>query len=123
MSEQSEQQALLWVFWGGLLVSTGGECLLFAMMEPVGASPPMIAAIVLGSLAVVMFGLSTWVATRKIAGGGVPTALIAWLLLKGLSVLGLVAYQLTANHWMFWPFLGTFVAGMVWWTPNAFLET
>jgi len=116
--DRREQRALLWAFWVGLLVSTGAECLLFAMMEPVGSSPVGVASTVLGTMATLMLGAAWWAGRSRVGGGGVPTGLIVWLLLKGVSVLGLVAYQLTATHWLFWPFWVTFLAGMLWWWPG-----
>jgi hypothetical protein len=120
-TERRQIRALLWAFWGGLLVSTAGECVLFAMMTPVGASPPQTAVLVLGALGTIMLTVAGLAGHHRVAGDGVPTALIVWLLLKGISVLGLVAYQLTAIHWLFWPFVGTFVSGMAWWWPRRFM--
>ena len=123
--EQDGTQVLLWAMWGGLGFATVGEVVLFMALGSSGASGgslPPAQLVVVGFFTSIMLGLAALVRTREIGGGGFPTALICWILLKSIAITGLVVYKLSGLHLYYWPFLAVFVLGMTWLNPTRFLN-
>lgn len=123
--EQSGSDVLLWALWGGLIFATVGEVVLFSFMgAKVGpgtvGSLPLSQFALVGGFSLVMTILAFVVKARDIAGGGFPTALIAWVLLKSVAITGLVVYQLADNHTYYWPFIIVFAVGFALLNPGAF---
>ena len=121
--EQGGVEVLLWVIWGGLGVASVGEIGLFVMMGGNGGSggslPPAQLAVV-GVFTSIMLSLVALVNAREIGGGGAPTAMISWMLLKAIAITGLVVYQLADRHLYYWPFFGVFIIGLAILNPRRF---
>lgn len=118
---------LFWFLWVGFGLATAGEVVLFTMMGSgeghgsgaVGQLPASQFAIV-GFFTVAMVLLAATVKHLEFGGGGLPTAIFTWVLLKGVAITGLVVYQLASNHAYYWPFLGIFAVGMLLANPRSF---
>lgn len=128
--ETRGSEVLFWFLWVGLGLATAGEVVLFTMMgsgvahgaDAVGQLPASQFTIV-GLLTVAMVVLAATVKRLEIGGGGLPTAIFTWVLLKGVAITGLVVYQLASNHAYYWPFLGIFAVGMLLANPGSFRTT
>lgn len=122
--ESRGSEVLFWVLWSGLGLATAGEVVLFTLMDPAGGGPeghlPLSQFAIVGTFSVAMVAIAAVVKRRDIGGGGFPTAMICWMLLKSVAISGLVVYQLAANHAYYWPFLAVFVVGMLLANPRQF---
>jgi hypothetical protein len=127
--EPQDSDLLLWIFWISLWMAVGGEIALF-MLADVGSRSTQVAgslhrmttvqtATLIG-IALTMTTLSAVVFWKRLAGGGMATALISWMLGKSVAITGLVAFQLAGSHVYFWPFLGVFAGVMLVMNPTQF---
>lgn len=125
--ERRGSAPLWWILWAGLGAATAGEVVLFMFMDPSGAHGPQAVGtlplsqlVVVGSLSVLMFVAAAATKHFRIGGGGFPTALMTWALLKGIAIAGLVVYQLADHHTYYWPFVAAFAIGMALANPARF---
>ena len=121
-------EVLMWALWSGLGVATLGEILLFVSMDAAETAGRTIEGIgipagqltVVASLSALMVVLAFLAKAKEVGGGGLPTAMISWMLVKSVGISGLVVYQLANNHVLYWPFLGVFIIGMLIFNPTRF---
>lgn len=99
--ESQELLTLMWFFWAGILMATIGELVLIFLSGD-GAPPgPVMLSNATIFICVVVAGIwvSIWrIFTRRMGGGGMPTAIFCWMLAKGSAVLGLVTFFLEPNR-------------------------
>lgn len=99
--ETQELLTLMWFFWGGILMATVGELMLIFLSGD-GAQPgPVTLSNATIFICVVVLGIwvSIWrIYTRRMGGGGMPTAIFCWMLAKGSAVLGLVTFFLEPSR-------------------------
>lgn len=124
--ERRELQALLWFFWGGILVASFGETALVLLMETSadGSSAGLanLHTLVVILLAATMWGLIALLYRKKVGGGGFPTAILCWMLAKGTVILGFVMYFLEPGWAYTWALFGGFLIVMAVLRPTKFLE-
>lgn len=109
-TERRELRALLWFFWVGILLATGGESVLVFMLETSASEMAgNIHAFVVGFLAALMWFAVALVYRRKIGGGGFATAIFCWMLAKGSAILSFVMYFLAPG----WTYTSLTLAGFV----------
>jgi len=124
--ERRGSRTLWWILWGGSGAATAGEVALFTLMRAPGADPATSGALpgsqlaVVALLAGVMVVLAGCTKGFRLGGGGFPTALVTWALLKGVAIAGLVVFQLAESYLYYGPFLAAFAAGMLLANPTRF---
>ena len=123
--ERRELKALLWFFWGGILVASLGETALVLLMETSaeGASTGLanVHTLVVVGLAAAMWGLIALIYRNQIGGGGFPTAIFCWMLAKGTVILGFVMYFLEPGWGYTWALFGGFLTLMAVLRPTKFM--
>lgn len=121
--ETSGTEVLIWVFWGGILFAVIGESVLFALAGAGGQASGGLTlshAAVSSGFALLALGGAFSVRVTSILGKGLPAALVCWMLLKSVAIIGLVAHQLGGSLVQIAPFFAAFAIGMAGWNPSRF---
>jgi hypothetical protein len=122
--ESGGRTALIWALWGGIVFAVVGESLLFLLADASSdastsglAGPHLFVSI---GFALLASAGAAFVYARSLAGEGLPTALLCWMLLKSVAITGLVAHQLGGSTSAVAPFFGVFAIGMGLSNPSRF---
>ncbi len=111
--ERRELTQLLWFFWVGIVLAVIGEAVLVFLMKSMAADNAAgwanTSTLVVGGLAVTMWGLSAFIYRKRLGGGGMSTALMCWMLAKGTAILAFVMYFLVPD----WGYTAILMSGFL----------